>query len=142
MTGRGGIVCALTGLLLGAAGCWTGGDGLAFLRFDAADKARTRTFHASLTTVSAGAQAALQEAGLFFTVKRDGDNVLLLKGTTRSGRHFTLVLTGSKSSEGEQTQVRVEWQEEPDDSFWSDFLVSLFRIQTGASPQKTSGANP
>jgi hypothetical protein len=141
MTGRGGLVCALTGLLLGAAGCWTGGDGLAFLRFDAADKARTHTFHASLAVVSANAQTALQGAGLFVTLKRDGENVLL-KSTTPSGRRFTLVLTGTKSSAGEQTQIRIEWENEPDDAFWSEFLVNLFNIQTGAVPQKAGGTTP
>jgi hypothetical protein len=142
MTWRGGIGCALTGMLLGVTGCWTGGDGLAFLRFDAADKGRTRTVHASLTAVSANAQAALQGAGLFFSLKRDGDNVISLKGTTPSGRRFTLVLTGIKSPEGEQTQIRVEWEKDPDDAFWSEFLVNLFSIQTGSVPQKASGTAP
>jgi hypothetical protein len=139
MTWRGGIVCALAGLLAGATGCWTGGDGMAFLRFDMADKGRTYTAHGSVSDVSFKAQTALQQAGLYLTVKRDGDNVML-KSTTASGRHFTLTLNGTKTAAGEQTQIRIDWDGEPDNVFWADFLSRLYSIQTGATLERPPGA--
>jgi hypothetical protein len=139
MTWRGGIVGALAGLLAGVTGCWTGGDGLAFLRFDVADRGRTYTVHGSVSAVSLNAQAALQQAGLFLSVKRDGDDVQL-KSTTSAGRRFTLTLKGTKTAAGEQTQVRIDWDNEPDDAFWGDFLARLYSLQTGATVEpKKSG---
>src|SRR5947208_698686 len=113
MTWRGGMLCALTGVLLAATGCWTGGDGLAFLRFNVTDKGRTYVARGSVATASLNVQAALQQAGLFFTFKRNGEEVLL-KSTTPSGRRFTLVLKEIRSAEAEQTQINVEWENEPD----------------------------
>jgi hypothetical protein len=141
MTWRGGIVCVLAGLLSAATGCWTGGDGLAFLRFDVADKGRTYSARGSVSALCGNAQAALQQAGLLINVKRDGEDVLL-KSTTSSGRRFTLVLHGTKTVEGEQTQIRVEWEKEPDDAFWAEFLTNLYSIQTGAALERTNGTKP
>jgi hypothetical protein len=141
MTWRGSLVGALAGLLVSVTGCWTGSDGLAFLRLDVMNKGQAYTVHGEVSRVSFQAQTALQQAGLYLTIKRDGDNVLL-KSTTSSGRRFTLILKGTKTSAGEQTQIRIEWDNEPDEAFWGDFLTKLYSVQTGATPEPAAKPGP
>jgi hypothetical protein len=96
-------------LLLGLAGCQlTDFSVLAYLQGAGPD----RVVAGSLETVSASYQDSLRELGLFTRASRDGDTVRITatKNEANGQKRFTLVLTRHKTEQGEQTRVRIEWE--------------------------------
>jgi hypothetical protein len=103
MVCAGGVVCLLL------AGC----DALrdfnvtagALLAADGGD----RVVAGSLDGVSASTQDALRQLGMSVTGSREGE-ALRIRATTKTGQHFSLVLTRKKSDQQELTNVRFEWE--------------------------------
>jgi len=83
-----------------------------------------RVLAGSLEAVSRSTQASLSELGLLASTTRNGDTVRI-ESKSRSGYHFTLMLTREKSDEGQQTQVHLEWKEGKDDREGFQILSQL-----------------
>ena len=83
-----------------------------------------RVLAGSLESVSRSTQASLSEMGLLASTTRNGDTVRI-ESKSRSGYHFTLMLTREKSDEGQQTQVHLEWKEGKDDREGFQILSQL-----------------
>jgi hypothetical protein len=120
MISRGGIICAVAGLLL-AAGCvadsftlewWTGGN------------KESVELVGSAGMVSGEAQNVLRQTCGFVTAKRDGETIRLASSTP-AGNKFTIVLKGTKTDQGEKTRVYVEWERDIDEIFWARFTAEL-----------------
>ena len=110
-----GMVCAAVALCLLAAGC----DGLRDYTLSgsallAAGAGKDRVVAGSLEKVAASTQDSLQQLGIAATSTREGDAVRIA-ATTKTGQHFSLVLTRAKTDHGEVTHVRFEWDRDRDE---------------------------
>ena len=105
----GGMVCAAGVICLVLAGC----DSLRDFNLTAAALLATggndRVVAGSLEEVSGSTQAALQQFGMLVASTREGD-AIRLRATTRTGQHFSLVLTRKMSDGRELTNLRFEWE--------------------------------
>ena len=103
MVCAGGVVCLLL------AGC----DGLRDLNVTAAALLAAdggdRVVAGSHDAVSASTQDALRQLGMSVTSSREGE-ALRIRAMTKTGQHFSLVLTRKKSDQQELTNVRFEWE--------------------------------
>jgi hypothetical protein len=90
-----------------------------------------------LEVVSATVQASLGKMGLFVQITREGE-AIHLKGKTRTGKPFVIILQRVMDEGSEQTRIRVEWEEEADQAFWIEFLGLVTRpagkTQAGKPP--------
>lgn len=120
-----GMVCAAGALCLLAAGC----DGLRDYTLSAsalaaAGAGKDRVVAGSLETVAASTQESLQQLGLVATSTREGDAVRIT-ATTKTGQHFSLVLTRAKTDQGEVTHVRFEWDRDRDEGMEMQILSQV-----------------
>ncbi len=120
-----GMVCAAGALCLLVAGC----DGLRDYTLSAsallASGAKDRVVTGSLETVAASTQDSLQQLGVAATSTREGDAVRIA-ATTKTGQHFSLVLTREKKGDGtEVTHVRFEWEGGRDEGMEAQVLSQV-----------------
>ena len=112
------------------AGCVGGGNGLPLSRLLIAENSDgDRVLAGSLESVSRSTQASLSELGLLASTTRIGDTVRI-DSKSRSGYHFTLVLTRAKSDAGQQTRVHIEWKDGKDEQ---EGFAILSQLETGKS---------
>jgi hypothetical protein len=78
----------------------------------------------SVETVAASTEATLQQLGLFVARTQEGE-AIRIKTTTRTGQHFSLVLTQQKSDRGELTRVRFEWDDARDENMEMQILSQV-----------------
>jgi hypothetical protein len=83
-----------------------------------------RVLAGSLESVSRSTQASLSESGLLASTTRNGDTVRI-ESKSRSGYHFTLILTREKSNESQQTRVHIEWKDGKDEQEGFQILSQL-----------------
>jgi hypothetical protein len=103
------MVCAAGVICLLFAGC----DSLRDFNLTAAALLATegndRVVAGSLETVSGSTQEALRELGMFVSTTHEGE-AIRIRATTKTGQHFSLVLTRKTSAQRELTSVRFEWE--------------------------------
>jgi hypothetical protein len=120
----GGMVCAAGVICLVLAGC----DSLRDFNLTAAALlaagGNDRVVAGSLDEVSGSTQAALQQLGLFVSSTREGD-AIRLRATTRTGQHFSLVLTRKTSEGRELTNLRFEWENGRDEDMEMQILSQV-----------------
>lgn len=131
MSRRTEMVC-VAALLFAAAGCsasslllsWAGSGG------------KRQVVSGSINDVAAHLEASLGKINIIVAVAPMDDGTVKLRGRTKSGKVFTLVLKQQVSSQGENTAISVEWEKDADDEFWAivlDLLVNPAPITNGAA---------
>jgi hypothetical protein len=122
-----GRVCAASAVALALAGCVP-----EFLRINLFSQKSTekgdRIVSGSLDAVTKSAHGALTTLGVRVVETRDAGEVRLagMVGQT----HFCMVLMSEKSLRGEQTRIRIEWDDARDDHFLPQVL-SLIEMERG-----------
>ncbi|MBV9125529.1 MAG: hypothetical protein JO112_19445 [Planctomycetes bacterium] len=94
-----------------------------------------RVVAGSVETVAQSTQSTLRSLGLSAVMTRDS-GAIKISSQTALGDKFTLVLTSAKTSQGEQTRVRIQWDNRSDEQTGSQILGQV-EIQ---SRQQTTGA--
>jgi hypothetical protein len=88
------------------------------------------TLVGSVTNVSLLCQSFLGTSGLQSEVQPEGEGVRI-KGMTKAGKRFSLLLTRDASSMGdEHTHVRIEWADGADESLWTELQLFAARAPT------------
>ena len=123
MVWRGGTVCTAGLICLALAGC----DSLKNLNVDAAALLASgggdRVVAGSLEVVAGSTEGALKGMGLFVNTTTEGESIRIR--ATRSGQHFSLVLTRQKSERGDMTRVRFEWDDSRDEGMETQILSQV-----------------
>jgi hypothetical protein len=123
MVWRGGTVCAAGVICLALAGC----DSLKDLNVNAAaflaPSGGDRVVAGSLEVVAGSTEEALKGMGLFVNTTREGEAIRIR--ATRSGQHFSLVLTRQKTDRGEMTHIRFEWDDARDEGIETQILSQV-----------------
>lgn len=73
-----------------------------------------RVVAGSMDTVAASLHAQLSQLGLAAFVTPEGEAVRI-RSSTKTGQHFSLILTRVQSGGLEQTKVHFEWEGKPDE---------------------------
>jgi hypothetical protein len=122
-----GIICA-GGLLLLTLGCMPHQVRRDSVKADAQAKSKDSqtTAHVyyvpgAMETVSVSTKNALRKMGLLVQATPEGES-LRLSTASKSGQRFSLLLTRAMTVSGERTEVRVDWQNNPELDLWADLL--------------------
>lgn len=120
MSGRLGIVCAAA-LLFAGAGC----SATSFLLSWVGSGGKQEVVSGSLDEVSARLQASLSKINIIVAVNPMDEDTVKLRGQTKSGKRFALLLKRQKTSRGESTAISIEWESDADEAFWASVLELL-----------------
>src|SRR5437879_6448318 len=71
----------------------------------------------SVAQVSQKIEQEMRRLGLQVVVAPEGEAVRLAS-TTKTGQKFTVVCSRVASPQGEQTKVRIDWDQAPDEALW------------------------
>jgi hypothetical protein len=124
MSRRTGMVCAAA-LLLAAVGCSAGSLLLSWV----GSGGKQQVVSGSVDDVSANLRAALSKIDIIVAVYPQADGVIKLRGQTKGGQRFTLLLKSQKTSHGESTAVSIEWEADADEQFWTTVIGLLVQPQ-------------
>jgi hypothetical protein len=119
------VVC---GLLLGALGGCT--LDATSLNLFAASGDREQVIAGSLESVSSSAESSLQAMGVFVSKSREGE-AIRLSSSTKDGKKFSLVFKKVKGPHGEQTRMRIDWEDKADTGFWLQLVEIVATAQLG-----------
>ncbi len=123
--------CAVALLLM--AGCALG-DSFGLSVRQNGKNAYPSQINASVDSVSASVQASLRQMGLSAEVRPEGESIRIVSKLP-SGGAFSFVLTKTRTSTGEQTLARVEWEKEKDGGAAIDFFARVCAsAATGVQP--------
>jgi hypothetical protein len=96
-------------------------------------KVNEQAVNDSLEHVAQRLQAEMTRMGLQVAVAPDGD-VVRLTSTTKSGQKFVVVLSRLRGSQGEQTNVHIDWDKGCDKDLWMQLI--LVAGQTALTPRQ------
>jgi hypothetical protein len=83
-----------------------------------------RVVAGSLETVAGSTEDSLRQLGLMVASTREGE-AIRLKATTKTGQHFSLVLTRHTSAQGDLTRIRFEWDGGRDENMEMQILSQV-----------------
>jgi hypothetical protein len=118
-----GIICAIALGCAGLAGC-SSFDVTSLVTFKTDSLGRERVMQGSLEAVAESTQSTLTQMGFAANVNRKSETVRI-SSKTAAGAAFTFVLTRVKNEQGEQTRVRIEWDNARDDNLGLELLAKL-----------------
>jgi hypothetical protein len=118
------MICAAGVICLALAGCDSLHDFNVTAAALLAGGGNDRVVAGSLEEVSGSTQATLQQLGMLVSSTREGD-AIRLRATTRSGQHFSLVLTRKKGEGRELTNLRFEWDGGRDENMEMQILSQV-----------------
>jgi hypothetical protein len=136
-------ICALCAALLLAAGCDLQGNFLVKSPLPCTSWGKPqgdRVVAASLDSVSQSTQDSLKALGIETTSSQQGDDVRI-SGMTRTGSKFAFVLHRVKTSTGETTRVRIEW-EKSEDAKANPTVVNILADLEVAAVGRATTRNP
>jgi hypothetical protein len=83
-----------------------------------------RVVAGSLETVAASTEDSLRQLGMFVSSTREGESIRI-KTTTKTGQHFSLVLSRQTSGHGDLTRIRFEWDNGRDEDMEMQILSQV-----------------
>jgi hypothetical protein len=125
-----GMLCA-GGLMLLSVGCWLDRQDLdvrAGATVQGADDGTTGNLtyvQGSFESVALSTQNALRRLCSDVKATPDGQSVRL-SATTRGGKHFDLILTRHPTATGEDTQLRIKWENNAEAFFLESVVRELY----------------
>jgi hypothetical protein len=116
---------ALAGTAITAAGCTLpiGNTGV-----QVTVKANEQVINQNVEVVAQKIETELKRLGLDVIATTEGDTIRLAS-MTRAGQKFTVFVNREQAQRGDQTRVRVEWEQTPDAALWTQLVSAVLLSQ-------------
>lgn len=117
MSGRAVMVCA-SGLLMAVAGC---SFRLGNSNIQVGVKVDEKVVNDSADRVAQRLENEMRRLGLQVTTEQEGNAIRLT--SSKAGQRFVIVLNRVPGPQGEQTNIRVDWDKSADRDLWLQLLL-------------------